>query len=208
MEKRSRDAYYPAILIGIMLVVVIAGCVTDSPASPSPITPPVTPTLPPNHPPLATLPETPYPTPMPAAPSPRFTPDPDTGCTMEYRVLEPVETSVPVRDPIPGIPYSLNESESGRKVVLAPGESVEINLRWAPGVAWSWDVSVAGCSVELLNDGYYSTGTDFWNTSGYYRARYRAVRPGTSFIDGIFGVPPGRMGTASNPRFNVTVIVK
>lgn len=123
-------------------------------------------------------------------------------------VPEPVDTSIPVRDPIPGIRYSINESESGRTVVLEKGEIVEINLRWAPGVAWSWDIPVYGCGLEILNDGYYDTGTDFWNQSGHYRARYRAIRSGTSFINGIFGVPPDGTVHASNPKFNLTVIVK
>ena len=201
-----RPAYYPVILTGIVLLVVIGGCVTDTPASPSPTTAPVTPTLPPGHPPLPTITETPDTPLLTAVPSPRFTPDPETGCTMEYHVPEPVDTSVPVRDPMPGIHYSLNESDSGRTVVLEPGDIVEINLRWAPGVAWLWDVSVSGCSIELLNDGYYDTGTDFWNTSGHYRARYRVTGHGRSFIDGIFGIAPGGTASAWNPRFNLTVI--
>jgi len=107
-----------------------------------------------------------------------------------------------------GIRYSFNESETGQTVVLEKGEIVEMTLRWAPGVAWKWDVPVSGCSIELLNDGYYSGGGDFWNQSGHYRARYRATSPGTSFIDGIFGVLPGGTPHASNPRFNLTVIVQ
>jgi predicted secreted protein len=109
---------------------------------------------------------------------------------------------------MPGIRYSLGESESGRTIVLEQGEIVEINLRWAPGIAWNWDVPVSGCAIELLNDGYYDTGTDYWNQSGHYRARYRATRPGRSFIDGVFGIAPGGPAHAWNPRFNLTVIVK
>ena len=127
---------------------------------------------------------------------------------MDPHVPTPVDTSIPVRDPMPGIRYSINENESGRTVVLEKGDIVEINLRWAPSVAWSWDVPVYGCGLEMVNDGYYDTGTDYWNTSGHYRARYRAVGSGRTFIDGVFGVPPGRTASASNPRFNLTVIVK
>ena len=196
------------VLAALFLVLFTSGCVTDTPATLPSGTPAETPTLPPGHPPLASITAAPY-TPEPsAAPPPVFTPDPQTGCTMERHVPEPVDTTVPVRDPMPGVRYSINESESGRTVELEKGEIVEINLRWAPGVAWDWDVPVYGCSVELLNDGYYDTGTDFWNTSGHYRARYRAKGSGTSFIDAVFGVPPGGTARALNPRFNLTVVVK
>jgi len=124
------------------------------------------------------------------------------------RVPVPVDTSVPVRDPMPGIRYSLGEGDSGRTIEIAKGDIFEITLRWAPGVAWTWDIPVSGCSLELVNDGYYSGGGDFWNKTGHYRARYRAFRSGTSFIEGIFGVPPGGTAHEWNPKFNLTVIVK
>jgi hypothetical protein len=127
---------------------------------------------------------------------------------MDPHVPEPVDTSVAVRDPMHGIRYSFNESETGRTVVLEKGEIVEMTLRWAPSVAWEWYMPVSGCSIELLNDGYYSGGGDYWNQSGHYRARYRATGPGTSFIDGVFGVAPGGTPHEWNPRFNLTVIVK
>jgi len=208
MKKWNISVYYPAILIGIVFVVLIGGCVTDTPASPSTGMPAATPTLPPMHPPLSTITVTPAPLELTAVPSPVFTQDPITGCTMDPRIPEPVDTSIPVRDPMPGVRHSINENESGRTIVLEKGEIVEINLRWAPGVAWTWDVPIYGCGLELLNDGYFDTGTDFWNQSGHYRARYRAIRSGTSFIDGIFGVSPGGAATKANPRFNLTVIVK
>ena len=207
MDRHSAIAH-PVLVAGIVFFVLACGCVTDFPVAPPAGTPAVTPTLPPGHPPLATITAATYTPAPPAAPSPVFTPDPVTGCTTEYHVPEPVDTSVPVRDPLPGVRYSFGESESGRTVVLEKGEVVEVTLRWAPGVAWSWDVPLAGCSVELLNDGYYSGGGDFWNQSGHYRARYRAKSPGTSFIDGVFGVMPGGTATASNPRFNLTMVVK
>ena len=208
MEKWNISAYYPAILVAVVLLVLIGGCITDPVSPPATVTPAETPTLPPGHPPLSTITATQYPIQIPAASSPQFTPDPITGCLMNPLVPKPVDTSVPVRDPMPGIRYSINESESGRTVVLEKGEIVEITLRWAPGVAWTWDVPVYGCSLELVNDGYYSMGGDFWNQSGHYRARYRAISPGRSFIDGIFGVAPGGTATTANPRFNLTVIVK
>lgn len=124
------------------------------------------------------------------------------------RVPIPVDTSVPVRDPMPGIRYSLGEGDSGRTIEIGKGDIFEITLRWAPSVAWDWSIPVSGCGLEMVNDGYYDTGTDYWNQSGHYRARYRAVSPGTSFIDGVFGVPPGGTAHESNPKFNLTVIVK
>ena len=208
IKKVTRNTYYPAIFTGIVIVVFIGGCVTDTPASPTAAMAVVTPTLPPGHLPLLPLTKIPYTTEPPAIPPPVFTRDPITGCTMEPHVPVPVDTSVSVRDPMPGIRYSFDESESGRTVVLEQGDIVEINLRWAPSVAWTWDVPVYGCAIELVNDGYYDTGTDYWNQSGHYRARYRAKSPGRSFIDGTFGVRPGGTAYAGNPRFNLTVIVK
>jgi hypothetical protein len=51
------------------------------------------------------------------------------------RIPVPADTSVPIQDPVPGIRYSLNESASGRTVVLAEGDIFEITLRFAPGLA-------------------------------------------------------------------------
>jgi predicted secreted protein len=104
-----------------------------------------------------------------------------------------------------GIRYSLNESDSGKTIVIGKGDVFETNLVWAPGLGFHWVVPVSGCGLELLNDGYYDTGTDFWNTSGHYRARYRAVSPGTSIIDGKFILIHEEEGDLG---FNLTVIVK
>ena len=147
---------------------------------------------------LSSVPDsiTPLPTPdiplstQPASPAVPVTvsmQDPGSLCNLSVagpRVPVPVDTSVPIRDPMPGIRYSLNESDSDRTIVLDKGETVEINLRWRPGHGLHWIVPVSGCGLDLVNDGYYDTGTDFWNTSGYYRARYRAVSPGTSVLNG------------------------
>ena len=136
---------------------------------------------------------------------------PGSGCDPRDagpRVPVPVDTSVPIRDPMPGIRYSFGEGDSGRTIEIGKGDVFEITLRWAPSVAWNWDIPVSGCGLEMVNEGYYDTGTDYWNQSGHYRARYRAIRSGTSFIDGIFGVPPGGTAHEWNPRFNLTVIVK
>jgi hypothetical protein len=204
-EKIFRNAWYPAIFIAIVFIVLTGGCVTDTSASSSTGIPAVTPTLPPGHPPLSTVTATEY-TPEPSAvPPPVFTPDPITGCTMDPHVPVPVDTSIPVRDPMPGIRYSINESESGRTVVLQKGDIVEINLQFNPGLAFHWVVPVYGCALELTNDGSFSNGRDFWNVTAYYRARYRAVRDGTSVISGRRILSAEREG---DPRFDLTVIVK
>ena len=123
------------------------------------------------------------------------------------RVPVPVDTSVPIQDPMPGIRYSLNQSDSDRTIVLGKGDIVEINLRFAPGLAMRWIVPVSGCGLELVNDGNYYTGGDFWNNTGHYRARYRAVSPGTSVLNGKLVITPNEDLTG-DLRFNLTVIVK
>jgi predicted secreted protein len=109
---------------------------------------------------------------------------------------------------MPGIRYSLGEGDSGRTIEIGKGDVFEITLRWAPSVAWDWNIPVSGCGLEMVNDGYYSDGGDYWNNTGHYRAWYRAIAPGTSILDGIFGVPPNGKTTEANPRFKLTVIVK
>lgn len=134
--------------------------------------------------------------------------DPGSPCNISAagsRALVPVDTSVPIRDPMPGIRYFFDRDETGRTIELAKGEIVEINLGFAPGLAMRWVVPVSGCGIELVNDGVWYTGGDFWNNTGFYRARYRAVSPGTSVIDGKLVLKPDEAGDL---RFNLTVIVK
>lgn len=136
------------------------------------------------------------------------TQDPGSQCNLsatDPRILVPVDTSVPIRDPMPGIRYFFTRDESGKTIVLAKGEIVEINLGFAPGLAMRWVVPVSGCGIELVNDGVWYTGGDFWNNSGFYRARYRAVSPGTSVINGKLVLKPDEAGDL---LFNLTVIVK
>jgi hypothetical protein len=211
MEKLKMNVYYPVILI-CMVILVIAGSyaiyqtylpseeLRQDQTQDIPSTNQTTPVIPTSAQPAS-----------PSMPEPGSTQDRESICSPQAaapHIPIPIDTSIPVRDPMPGVRYSIYENESGRMIVLEKGEIVEINLRWAPGVAWTWDVPVSGCSLELVNDGYYSGGGDFWNKTGHYRARYRAIRSGTSFIDGIFGVPPGGTATKVYPRFNLTVIVK
>jgi len=141
---------------------------------------------------------------------PGSTQDPGSLCSPQDvapRIPVPVDTSVPIQDPVPGIRDSLNQNDSGRTIELAKGDIVEINPQWIPGLGFRWFIPVSGCGIELVNDGYYDTGTDFWNTSGHYRARYRAVSPGRSFLDGKFVISPKDDPTADF-QFNLTVIVK
>jgi len=121
------------------------------------------------------------------------------------RVPVPADTSVPIQDPMPGVKYSLGENDSGRTIMLMSGDTFEITLGWSPGRPFHWIVPVAGCGLELLNDGTYSDNGDFWNVTGYYRARYRAVSAGTSVLGGKYVLTPDEEGTR---RFNLTVIVR
>ena len=148
------------------------------------------------------------PTPTAAVPSTGSTQDPGAVCNLSAagsRILVAVDTSVPIQDPMPGIRYSFGETDSGKTVVLGTGDVVEINLGWAAGLPFRWIVSVSGCGLELVNDGNYVQGVGFWNTTGHYRARYRAVSPGTSVIDGKLVLKPDEPGDL---RINLTVIVK
>jgi len=117
----------------------------------------------------------------------------------------PVDTSIPIRDPMPEIRYSFNRSESGRTIVLEKGDVVEINLGYASGQPFHWIVQGSGCGIKLLNAGAYSSGGDFWNNTGNYRARYRAVSPGTSVLNGKLVLTPEENGMLT---FNLTMIVK
>jgi len=123
----------------------------------------------------------------------------------DSRIPVPADISVAIRDPVPGIRYSLGENDSGRTIILEKGDIVEINLRWIPGLGLHWVVPVSGCGLELVNAGTFSDGGDFWNNTGHYRVRYRAVSPGTSIIDGKFILIHEEKGDLG---FNLTVIVK
>ncbi len=211
MEKLKMNAYYLAVLV-CLVILVIAGSYFVYHAY-----------LPPEdlrqnqqQDPGRTLQPTPA---IPASTQPAFpavqvtgsTQDPGSECNPKAvapRVPVPVDTSVPIRDPIPGIRYSLNESDSGKTIVLGKGDVFEINLRWIPSLALRWIIPVSGCGLEMVNDGTYSDGGDYWNNTGHYRARYRAVSPGTSVLDGKFGVPPNGNVNEATPQFNLTVIVK
>lgn len=123
----------------------------------------------------------------------------------DSRIPVPANISVAIRDPVPGIQYSLNENDSGRTIILRKGEIVEINLRWIPGLGYHWIIPVTGCGIELVNAGTYSDGGDFWNNTGHYRVRYQAVSTGTSDLDGKYILVREEEG---DPGFNLTVIVK
>jgi len=205
MEKWNMSTYYPVILIGIVILVLVGGCITDTTSSQTASIPTAIPASTAMNPPLSTITMTPAQPASPDVPLPGSTQDPESLCNPDSRVPVPVDTSVPVRDPMPGIRHSLNESDSGGTIMLENGEVVEINLPFGPGLPFKWIVAVSGCRLELLNDGAYISGGDFWNNTGNYRARYRAVSPGTSNLEGKLVLTPDEAG---NRLFNVTVIVK
>jgi predicted secreted protein len=201
MEKKIRlKPYYPAILICLVILVIAGSYFVYMKYLPSE-------NLRQNQQqnPEHTIQPT-----SPAIPVPGSTQDPGSVCdpkTVDPRIPVPVDTSIPIQYPMPVIRHSLNESDSGKTIVLGKGDLFEINLRFAPGLAMRWTVPVSGCGLELVNDGNYYTGGDFWNNTGFYRARYRAVSSGTSAFNGKLVITPTEdpMGA---PRFNLTVIVK
>lgn len=122
-----------------------------------------------------------------------------------YTSPVPIDTSIPIGEPMPGIKYSLHESDAGRTITLQKGDTMEITLRWIPGLAFRWLMPVTGSGLELVNAGPFSDGGDFWNVTGYYRQRYRAISPGTSVFDGVFNLDG--CDTENVPKFNLTVVV-
>jgi hypothetical protein len=202
MKKDATNLNHPAIIIGLVILVIAGGYVIYNSRI-------LSETLPQNHP------ENLKPAfqPTPAIPVPAQSSGPgvtknESQCDPQSagsRTLIPVDTSVPIQDPVPGIRYSLNESDSDRTLVLTKGDVIEINLQINPGLGLHWVVPVSGCALELTNDGAFSHEGDFWNVTTYYRARYRAVGYGTSVISGRRILSDEREG---DPRFNLTVIVK
>jgi predicted secreted protein len=209
MEKKiKKNPYYPMILI-CLVILVIAGSYFVYYAY-----------LPPGDlhqnqqedtgrslQPTSAIPASTQPV-FPTTPVLGSTQDPGSLCDPKAtapRIPAPIDTSVPIRDPMPGIRFSLNESDSDKTIVLGKGDVFEINLVWRPGHGFHWIVPVSGCGLDLVNDGYYSEGADIWSTSGNYRARYRAVSPGTSVLNGKYLVKPDKMVIL---WFNLTVIVK
>jgi hypothetical protein len=199
MEKLKTNAYYPVILI-CLVILVIAGCygIYNMYYHPE------------NH--LNNLTHDNRHLPPPGTPAflvPGSTPVPIPMCDQlvtNSRIPVPENLSVAIRDPMPGIRYSIHENASEKTIVLEKGDLVEINLGWTPGLAYYWIVPVTGCGLEVVQAGTYADGGDFWNNTGHYRIRYRAITSGTSQINGRFGLHPAE---ESNPEiFNLTVNVK
>jgi len=196
MKKWNLSACYPVILIGLVILLIAGGCITNTTSSQTSNT-------------TTVLPDSPAKTTdHPASPSESqfgSTQSPGSECSSETRINISIDTTVPLQDPIPGIRYSLNRSETGRIIVLEKGEIVEINLGYAPSQPFQWIVHGSGCGIELLNTGRYTSGGDYWNNTGNYRARYRAVSSGTSVLNGKLVLSPDESGMLT---FNLTVIVK
>jgi hypothetical protein len=196
MKKWIIPPYYPALLIGVVILLLVGGCITTTTSSQTTEIP--TSIL--SSPTMTTTQSS-----SPAESLPGSTQDPGPVCNSDLQIIAPVDASIPIQDPMPGIRYSFNRSETGRTIVLEKGDIVEVTLGFAPSLAMRWIVPVGGCGIELVNDGTYYTGGDFWNNTGYYRARYRAIRPGTSVLNGKLVIRPDDPGGL---RFNLTVIVK
>ena len=209
MEKLKINAYYLAVLV-CLVILVIAGSyfvyhaylpqedLRQNQQQDPGITLQPTPVIPVSVQPASS-----------DVPVPGSTQDPGLICNNQVadsRNPVPTNISNAIRDPIAGIRYSLNESDSGKTIVLGNGEIVEINLRWIPGLGFHWTLPVSGCGLELVNAGTYSDGGDYWNVTGFYRSRYRAVSPGTSFLDGRFIITD--VAREGDLGFNLTVIVK
>lgn len=203
MEKLKINTHYLAFLICVGILVVVGSYIVYTSDFPSDDF---------HQNPQQTLPQTsilltPV-QPVSLAVPVSSTQDPGSICNLSAagpRIPVPVDTSVPIQDPMPGIRYSLGENDSGKTIILGAGDVFEINLGWAAGLPFRWIVAISGCGLELVNDGNFVEGVGFWNTTGNYRARYRAVNPGTSVIDGKLVLKPDEPGDL---RFNLTVIVK
>lgn len=202
MKRVLPDGYYPAILMVLVILGLAGGCVSDTSSSGiqgianAAASPPAMGLS------LSTR------TTTPAVSLAGSLQDSGSRCdpqTIISRIPVPVDTSVPIQDPMPGIRYTLSRTESDRTIVLKKGEIVEINLGFAPSLAMRWVVPVSGCGLELVNDGTWYTGGDFWNNTGFYRARYRAVSPGRSTLNGKLVLNPDEAGDL---LFNLTVIAE
>jgi hypothetical protein len=196
MKNWNLSACYLVILLGLVILIIVGGCITNSTSSQTSdatTAGKTSPTTTTTHP--ASPPESPS----------SSTQNSGSECNTESRINIPVDTSVPIKDPIPGIRYSFNRSETGRTIILEKGDIVEINLGYAPSQPFHWIVKGSGCGIELLNVGTFSSGGDYWNNTGIYRARYRAITPGTSFLDGKLVLTSEESGMLT---FNLTVIVK
>jgi len=139
-------------------------------------------------------------------------------CIPKYvNYVEPprTDTSVPISQPLPGgVRYSLNESDSGKTIVLTRGDIIQIDLRVIPSLAFRWIIPTEGSGLELMNAGTFSVMPDdiemtpysFKSMPSYYRMRFRAVGEGTTYFDGIFALDGCDIQNAK--RFNLTVHVE
>jgi hypothetical protein len=208
MEKLKINFNYAAFLITLIILAIAGGCVTKPTVSPLLITPDNSSANSTHNQPYQDVISTSQPPVTLTMLVPGSIYDSGSVCNTPATaplVPVPVDASIPIRDPMPGIKYVLNESDSDRTLVLGKGDIFEITLGRATSQPFHWIIPVSGCGLELLNDGEYSDGGDYWNNTGHYRARYRAVSPGRSILDGKLVLKPEEVG---NLKFNLTVIVK
>lgn len=139
-------------------------------------------------------------------------------CIPKYvNYVEPprTDTSVPITRPLPGgVRYSLNESDSGKTIVLTRGDIIQIDLRVIPSLAYRWIIPTTGSGLELMNAGTFSEVPEdmemypgaFKSIPTWYRMRFRAIDEGTTYFDGIFALDGCDIQNAK--RFNLTVHVE
>lgn len=132
---------------------------------------------------------------------------------LDYVQPEPVDTSVPVEDPLPGLKYSFGINDSGRMVTMDKDDTFEITLRYSPSLVFRWTLINDPEGLVLLNSGDFSAVSpdeeDYmqlikgpWNS----RWRYLAATKGTYRFDGILAIDPCSR-TEPWDRFNLTVVV-
>ena len=151
MEKSKMNAYYPVAII-CMLILMIVGILfiyhanllpedlrQNLQQNPGQILQP-TPTISASAGPA-----------YPAVTVTGSTQDPGSECDPKVavpRIPVPADTAVPIRDPMPGIRFSLNESDSDKTIVLGKGDVFEINLMWRPGQPFRWFIPISGCGLD------------------------------------------------------------
>jgi hypothetical protein len=138
MKKLKMNAYYLAVLVCLVILVIAGSYFVYKAYHPSE-------TLRQNQQQDLTLQPTPV-TPAPAQSTspavsvPGSTQDPgsprcDSPPVVDSQIPVLANISIAIRDPVPGIRYSLGENDSGKTIMLGTGDIVEINLSGSRGLA-------------------------------------------------------------------------